>query len=144
MKSTEIMDIAIGDIGVSLILKALKNYKNLPRKKQKELNILHKRARNISSSEHKNFIDYENWSVERVWNFLRGTESWLNALNQPKGIFRGQRWAILGYEKCSVENFDVGKISKSKNKYFLVCKNGIIHLKATFSLRNLIFYYLHE
>ena len=144
MKSPEMMDIAVGDIGVSLILKALKNYKNLPRKKQKLINTSHERARNIKPNEHKNFIDYKNWSVERVWHFLRGTESWLNALDQPRGIYKGQRWTILEYQKGIFENFDVGKIYKSKNKYFLVCKNGIIYLKTTFSLRNLIFYYLHE
>ena len=144
IRSSEMMDIALGNIGVTLILKALKNYKNLPREKQKKLKINHKRARNIKANEHKDFIDYKNWSVERVWHFLRGTESWLNALDQPKGIFKGQRWTILEYEKGSFENFMVGKIYKSKNKYFLVCKNGIIHLNTTFSLRNLIFYYIHE
>ena len=82
----------------------------MPRKKQKVINTSHERARNIKPNEHKNFIDYKHWSVERVWHFLRGTESWLNALDQPGGIFKGQRWTILEFKKGIFENFDVDSV----------------------------------
>jgi methionyl-tRNA formyltransferase len=142
MKSKEMQDLAIGKIGSSLILKALSNYKKLPRKKQDIVDISYCRARNIKDSEHQSFIKFEEWSVERIWHFLRGTESWLNALDQPKGFYRGQRWIIKEYENSSFNKYKPGGIYKSKNKYFLVCKNGIIHLEIRFSLRNLIFNFL--
>lgn len=142
MRSKDMQNLAIGKIGTSLILKALSNYKNLPSKKQKKMDISHCRARNIKDSEHQNFIKFEEWGVQRIWHFLRGTESWLNALEQPKGLLFGQRWIINKYELITSQKYKPGKIYNYKNKYFLACKNGIIHLDVKFSLRNLIFNFL--
>lgn len=142
MRSKDMQDLAIGKIGTSLFLKALDNYKNLPRIKQKKIDQSYIRARNIKDSEHQNFIKFKEWDVKRIWHFLIGTESWLNAIEQPKGIYFGQRWIINKYELVTSKKYKPGEVYNYKNKYFLACKNGIIHLNVKFSLRDLIFNFL--
>jgi len=137
MKSPDRMDLAIGKLGTGLLLKALKNIENLPRIKQPKESST-KRARNIKDSEHKDIIDWENWEIEKVWHLLRGTELWLNAYEQPKGIYKGQRWEVCNYEKINNYNYELGKVYKENNKNFLVCKSGKIFLDIKFSFKKLI------
>jgi hypothetical protein len=63
----------------------------------------------------------------------------LNALEQPKGIYKGQRWMIVGFDKCSIKKeYIISKIYKENNRYFVVCKDGKIYLIVKFSLKNFI------
>lgn len=137
IRSTELFDLAIGKIGVKLILKCIKNYKNLPRTKQtKETTTV--RARNIKQNEHTNLIDWVNWDVERVWHLLRGTELWLNAIDLPYKMFNGQRWVIEEYIKCNTEGYMLGKAIRENGKYFIACRNGIIYIKINFNIKQTI------
>ena len=138
MKSPEMQDLAIKKYGVDLIIKAIKNYKNLPRYKQ-ELKPLTERARRILKHEHKQIIDWEHWDVKRIWHILRGTEMWLNALEQPTGIYKGVRWNILEFKKTSLSNYENGKIYKLNGKYFVKCNGGLIYLELKFSLKKFIY-----
>jgi methionyl-tRNA formyltransferase len=137
MKSPEMQDLAIGNIGLNLILKALDNIDDLPRQKQPKESPT-KKARNIKADEHKNIIDWNNWEIVRIWHLLRGTELWLNALDQPKGIYKGQRWTIENFEKCDMNGYEVAKVYKESNKYFVACKDGKIFLSLKFSLKNFV------
>lgn len=137
LKSPQMLDLSIEKIGVNLLLKALDNLKNLPRITQPKESPT-KKARNIKPDEHKNIIDWQNWEIERIWHLLRGTELWLNALEQPKGIYKGQRWTIEEFEKCDVSSYEISKIYKEKNKYFIVCNDGKIFLNLKFSLKNFV------
>lgn len=137
MKSPEMHDLAIGEIGNSLILKAIDNIDNLPRHKQ-PLESPTIRAKNIGVNDHKNIIDWKNWSIERIWHILRGTELWLNSIPQPKGVFHNQRWIVQEMEKKNIDQYQVGKIYKEKNKYFLVCNEGVIYLSINFSIKNFL------
>lgn len=136
MTSPEVNDIAIGKIGVNLLLNAIQNIENLPRKKQPENSPL-PRARNIKISEHRTIIDWDNWSVEHVWHVLRGTELWLNAFPQPHDLFHlGTRWKIGEYKK-TITNLTLGKVYHNKFgiKYLVPCKDGLIVLHKCFSPR---------
>lgn len=134
MKSPEMQDLAIGKIGNELINKALENIDNLPRVKQLKESPT-KRARNIKAVEHANIIKWGEWDVEHVWHVLRGTELWLNAIEQPKGIFSGQRWTVGGMEKLQdVHKYSLGEIYSEKGKTFVVCKDGIIFISVNFRL----------
>lgn len=137
MKSPDMLDLAIGKIGTNLLLKALDNIENLPRQKQSKESPI-PRARNIKVDEHRNIIDWQNWKIERIWHLLRGTELWLNAVEQPKGLHKGQRWLVEDFEKCDVSSYEVSKIYKENNKYFVACKDGKIFLSLKLSLKNFV------
>ncbi len=137
LKSPQMLDLSIGKIGVNLLLKALDNLENLPKIEQPKESPT-KKARNIKADEHKNIIDWQNWEIERIWHLLRGTELWLNALEQPKGRYKGQRWIVEEFEKCDVSSYEISKIYKANNNYFVVCKDGKIFLSLKFSLKNLV------
>ena len=137
MKSPTMHDIMIGGLGLKMIFKALENIENLPKKPQpKESPTI--RARNILPEEHKNIINWKNWNIERIWHILRGTELWLNAIEQPKGIYKGQRWIVEDYEKCNMKGYVPSKIYKENGKYFVACRDGKIYLSIKFSLKTLI------
>jgi len=137
MKSPDMLDLSVNKIGVNLILKALENIENLPGKKQPE-NSPTPRARNIKEDEHKTIIKWENWKIERIWHLLRGTELWLNALEQPNGIYKGQRWIVEDFEKSNFSNYKVSKIYKEKGRYFVVCRDGRIFLNLKFGFKNFV------
>lgn len=141
LKSPQMLDLSISKIGVGLILKALENIENLPRVKQPKSSPT-KKARNIKDSEHKDIIDWQSWKIERIWHILRGTELWLNATEQPKGIYKSQRWQIKNYEKCDTSSYEISKIYKENNIYFIACNDGKIYLDLKFNFKNFILYLL--
>lgn len=137
MKSPDMMDLAIGKIGTNLLLKALNNVEELPRQKQPKQSPT-PRARNIKAEEHTNIINWTIWDIEKIWHLLRGTQLWLNAVEQPKGIYKGQRWTIDEFEKCDTSKYIPSKIYRENSRYFIACRDGIIFLSLNFSLKNLV------
>ena len=139
IKSPERLDILINKHGLPLMRRAIsmiEEGENNFQKQEPRPELL--KARNIIKSEHKGLIPWELWSVERVWNLLRGTESWFEPIKQPSGIYKGQRWSVGGFEKCVTDQSKLGSVQKKENNYYLVCKDGVINLKIHFSLRSLI------
>ncbi|MFW3344166.1 methionyl-tRNA formyltransferase [Aliarcobacter butzleri] len=134
MKSPDMLDLAIGEIGTNLLLKALDNIEDLPRQKQSKESPT-PRARNIKPQEHTDIIDWNVWDIKRIWHLLRGTQLWLNAVEQPKGLYKGQRWLVEDFEKCNTSKYQPSKIYKENNKYFIACKDGKIYLSLKFSLK---------
>jgi methionyl-tRNA formyltransferase len=140
-KSPEISDKLITETGIKLILRALDSIKlgNAPRIKQpKHSPTL--RARNLSAEDHKTIIDWQAWPIDRIWHILRGTESWLNAIEQPQGIYRGHRWSIMEYEKEIYEHspYKLGSIQKDSRGFFIQCREGKIRVSVRFSLIKLV------
>lgn len=129
MRLPEMQEIAINKIGVGLLLKTIDDISNgkAPRIKQTIKNST-KRARNIELNEHEKIINWQNWKIERIWHLLRGTENWLNTIEQSKGIYKGQGWRILNYKKQKMKKMQVSKIYKEQNKYFIACKDGKIYI----------------
>lgn len=137
IKSPDMQNLAVGEIGVKMILKAIENVDNLPRKKQPKLTTL-ERARNIKNSEHLDIVDWNSWSIKRIWHLLRGTELWLNVFEQPSGLNKGQRWVIEEYEECNTEKYIVSKVYREKGKWFVVCGEGKIYLTINFGIKRFI------
>lgn len=139
MRLSEMQEIAINKIGVNLLLKAINNIsdRKTPRIRQAKKSPT-KRAGNIKPDEHKKIINWDNWKIEWIWHLLRGTENWLNAIEQPRGIYKGQRWEVLNYKKQKIKNFQISKIYKERNKYFIAYKDGKIYLGLKFNLKNII------
>jgi len=137
IRSTERLNILIGEVGCKLLLESIKliGSNNVDRKPQPVLSPTC-RARNLLEEEHNTIINWVDWPIERIWNILRGTESWLNAVDQPSGIYSGQRWQILDYEKRSDKDSRLlGGISKDDQGYFIECWDGVIRIRKTFNFR---------
>ncbi|GAA3984133.1 methionyl-tRNA formyltransferase [Comamonas faecalis] len=138
-KSPERLDKLIGELGVSLMLKAIDAIaqSNAPRTPQPAQSPT-PRARILKPEEHAEIIDWEHWPIERVWHVLRGTELWLNAIAQPAGLLAGQRWSIREYEKIDIAQGTPGKIGKYKNKKCVFAKDGVIYIDIDFDIKNSI------
>ncbi|MFQ2193691.1 methionyl-tRNA formyltransferase [Aeromonas jandaei] len=142
-KSPERLDKLIGGVGSSLLLKAIMAIKSgsAPRIPQPS-HSSSLRARNLKPEEHKEIIDWQNWPIERIWHVLRGTELWLNACEQPKGIFKGQRWVVEEYERK--DNIDQpGAIVRYKGRKAVATPDGYIFIGINFSLKKTLFFVLN-
>ncbi|EGQ9395313.1 methionyl-tRNA formyltransferase [Vibrio cholerae] len=142
-KSPERLDKLIGGVGSSLLLKAIQAIKSgsAPRIPQPSHSSTF-RARNLKSEEHKEIIDWQNWPIERIWHVLRGTELWLNAYDQPKGIFKGQRWVVEEYErKGNIEQ--PGAIVRYKGRKAVATPDGYIFININFSLKKALLFVLN-
>jgi len=144
IKSSDRFDVLISQIGISLLTKAIENIENIEPVKQSKESPTSK-ARNLKLIEHKTIIDWENWPIEKIWHILRGTESWLNAIPEPKGIFQGTRWCIGNFVKVEInDQWELGKIYCKNSKQFLVCKDGIIYVNAKANFKALISSFLNK
>jgi methionyl-tRNA formyltransferase len=136
IKSPDMLDIGINKIGVNLLFKALDAIASgvAPRIKQPQNGPM-PRARNLKPEEQKHIIDWSNWPIERIWHILRGTESWLNVLEQPSGIYKGHRWIIDNFEKSEDNNnYTSGSIYKEHGKIFIACPGGRIYISVKFNV----------
>lgn len=141
-KSPVRLDKLIGELGVSLLLKAIDTIAqgHAPRIPQPTQSPTI-RARNLRPEEHSQIIDWENWPIERVWHVLRGTELWLNAIPQPAGLMAGQRWSIYEYEKIDALPHVLGrpgKLGKYNNKKCIYVKGGVIYIGIEFNIKKSI------
>lgn len=138
IKSPERLDLLIGGKGVKLILKAIENIKGgvAPRIKQPKLSPT-QRARTILPGEHASIINWNDWPIDKIWHILRGTELWLNALPQPRGIYRGQRWIVRDYQKDK-NLHPPGSLVKHKRRMAVAVPEGYIYVTRRFSFRSFI------
>lgn len=138
VKSSQRLDLLINQVGVNLLLNALNNIENCnaPRIPQ-QLYSKTKRARNVKKTEHLNIIKWNEWSGEKIWHILRGTEDWLNAFSQPDGIYSGTRWIIEDFISGKPKNVIPGNIYKSNKNFMLATKDGYIRIRRKINLFNL-------
>lgn len=137
-KSPERLDKLISEAGVPLMLQAIQAIKDgcAPRKEQ-PLESPNERARNLMGDEHDTIIDWHTWPIERTWHVLRGTELWLNAVEQPAGLFKGQRWVIGNYLKQS-NSHKPGSIVKFNGKRAIAVAEGYIFLSVNFNFKRAV------
>jgi len=137
-----LLDMAIKDYGLGMILNAVAQLESnhpLPRFEQPR-SATTLRARNIAISEHQSLIEWKSWPLTRIWHFMRGTESWLNCIEQPRGLFRYTRWSVGNFRYCSTYQQSPdswGAIFKDKHGYHVACRDGIIiisHKNRPFAL----------
>ncbi|NRP15026.1 methionyl-tRNA formyltransferase [Marinobacterium sp. xm-a-152] len=138
-KSPSRLDKLVGEVGVKLLLKALDSIQrnNAPRIVQPQQSPT-PRARNLLTEEHRSIVDWGSWPVERVWHVLCGTELWLNALPQPSGIWKGQRWIVGEFDHESTKCTSPGQIVKENGRFCVVCKDGRIYLTRNLDVKKLI------
>jgi methionyl-tRNA formyltransferase len=138
IRSTDLDDKVIGKHGVDLILEALEwinQGRSLPRLPQPEYSPT-VRARNIKPEEHRTLIDWAQWPVERIWHLMRGTESWMDCIDQPRGIYSGQRWIVDHFEKTKTRKLEqpvlASKPRRDAKGYYVQCRDGIIRIHVGF------------
>lgn len=128
MKSPDRLDLLVGKVGVYLLLETIARIEKgdiaaiLQPKISPTL-----RARNLRSTEHGNIIDWMSWPIQRVWNLLRGTESWLNAIPQPGGLYASLRWSIQDFDFVST-GIQPGRLGRAGLRRFVSCRDGRIFL----------------
>jgi methionyl-tRNA formyltransferase len=129
----------VGQVGAALLLKAIDaiSTATAPRISQPKISPTAK-ARKIAYEEHKTIIDWSKWEIERIWNLLRGTEQWLDAIEQPGGIYKGQRWNIEEYVRCDMTRYSPSRIYRRKGRYFVACRDGKIFLSKRISLKQFL------
>ena len=139
IKSPARLDKLIGDLGVSLLLKAVDAIAqgNAPRKSQPQISPT-ERSRNLLPEEHARIIDWAHWPIERVWHVLRGTELWLNAIPPPWGGWKGQRWSIEEYEKTDAPQGDLGCIGIYKKRKCIFVRDGVIYIRIYFDWKKAV------
>ncbi|SMO44059.1 methionyl-tRNA formyltransferase [Solitalea koreensis] len=124
------------ELGAELVLKALKDIEtdSMQLKKQIETSEI-TRARRIKKEEHQSFIDWQTWSTERVFHFLRGTLTYVKSVPLPKNAGSGSYWKVVSFIKELSQN-KPGTIKNNGKQYLLYCKDGaiIMELKKSFSL----------
>lgn len=141
VKSPERLDKLIGEIGIKILLKAIDalengSYTRITQPKESPT----PRARIIKKTEHRSLIDWNEWPIERVWHLMRGTELWLDCIDQPNGLYRGQRWVVGDYEKFEMTNYSEspGSVMKDSTGYYVRCRDGKIRLQRRFTFKALL------
>ncbi|TLP61157.1 MULTISPECIES: methionyl-tRNA formyltransferase [Pseudomonas] len=139
IKSPDRSQRLISEVGVRLLLQTLDalNAGTATRQPQ-PVHVSNRRARNLRAEEHATIIEWQQWPVERVWNVLRGTEQWLNAIAQPGGVYTGQRWSVGDYHVASTGQFQPGEVYRHEGHFRVACKEGYISLTRTFHLKFLL------
>lgn len=145
IRSPDRLDILISEIGVRLLFESIrriqeKNVKTI--KQPRDSNT--KRARIVKRNEHKKLIKWKEWPVEKVWHILRGTETWLDAVEQPKGFFRGQRWRIEGYEVLNSTPVEPGEVGFYHGKKCIGANGGVVYIKLRFRIKRLLKSWLYN
>lgn len=139
IKSPDLVNRLVRDTGVPLLLSSLDEIEAgvAPRVVQPELSPTI-RARILNAEEHTSIVDWESWPIDRIWHLLRGTETWLNCLELPSGLYRGQRWEVLEFERDAHVNGPPGSVHRDERGYYVSCRDGAIRLKRNFSVMSLL------
>ena len=143
IKSPELQNLAISQLGVDMIINTLKKIKtgSVLESTPQPASSSTVRARNLKLSEHAHIIKWSEWSVERIWHLMRGTELWLNCIEQPSGWMKGLRWSIDGYEKTDFNHSDtrlLGTLSSDGNGRYVICRDGLIRIHVNLGVRTIL------
>jgi methionyl-tRNA formyltransferase len=129
---------AVRDMGVPLLLDAIEmiergEIRATPQPRQSPT----PSARRIQSHELRDMIDWEHWSIERVWTLLRFAEDWPGLLPRAPGWRRRLPWGIADYVKGRSEGMP-GQIRYDGQGFYLHHPEGKIRLKTRFDVKQLI------
>jgi methionyl-tRNA formyltransferase len=100
------------------------------------------RARNIRPDEAE-LIDWESWTIERAWHFMRGTQLVYDAVPPPQGWKKGFRWKVEGFTLDPVEGVP-GTVQGDNQGYFVTHPQGKIRLSLNVKWKDWARYWLSK
>lgn len=128
MKSPERSQRVVSELGVALLLRVLDQLEaGAEQRMAQPADSPTVRARNLKTEEHGAIIDWQTWSIEKIWHVLRGTEQWLNAVPPPQGLYRGQRWSVEDYRLEDTSQLRVGRIHRQNGSIALPVKKELLN-----------------
>lgn len=124
----------VGAVGAKLFVEVLEEIATGTSKARPQPMHQYPKARIVER--HERFIDWENWPIERVWHFMRGTYPWNDPVVYPQIGTHSITWKIDDYEKCTVQS-PPGMVVKDERGYFVAHNEGKIRLSFQQSTRQL-------
>lgn len=93
-------------------------------------------AGRIKEEQLSTLIDWQNWDVERIWHFMRGSENLLPKMLSITGLklyqtLQAERYVV--YNDAAIVQKTPGSIIAMGNYYCVQCRNGEIYVRATFA-----------
>lgn len=136
----ELLDYGIGVVGVRLLLQALEAIESgIACRIPQISSISLARAANIEPEQYPGLIDWQNWPIERIWHFLRGTERLIDLIVPAGGLFKSYRWVVMEFIHCRMPAcYQIAKLYKENDRLFFACREGKIFLNRRFSFARLL------
>lgn len=138
MSESTLEKLAIDQHGVRLMLKALDAIATgvYPRLPQPILSTTPAANRVYAERLHR-LIDWNDWSIERVWSVLRFAEGWQKTLPCPPGWKRPFRW-VLGHYTQEPVTGPPGSIAQDRGGYYLLHPAGKIRLRVHYNFKQYV------
>jgi methionyl-tRNA formyltransferase len=143
MRFPDMQKCAIDELGLNMIMELIQKFHTgqpLPRHEQ-PIDSPTRRARNIHASEHISLINWSEWPIERIWHIMRGTELWLDCIEQPSGLLKGLRWTVLDFKKSQIYAAKPhlwGSVVRVGKSFHVPCRDGFIEIAVCLSAKTLL------
>jgi len=135
MSEREVEQLAIDELGVPLLLRALDLIASgqCPRVSQPKKSPT-PFARRLPPREHWKMIDWERWPIERVWHFLSRGDDWMRGMEAPLPQAFARTWRLDGFERGAVDG-KPGSVGRDRAGFFLAHGEGKLRLTLRFDGR---------
>ncbi|MFN0315996.1 MAG: methionyl-tRNA formyltransferase [Burkholderiales bacterium] len=111
----------VAPVGANLMAEAISSIENGTAVFSEQPIHAHPKARIVGREE--KFIDWQTWSIERVWHFMRGTYPWNDAIAYPKeGLWRAGEYCLVDCVETP------GAVCRDADGYFVAHPQGKIRV----------------
>ena len=90
-------------------------------------------ARRLSSDEYFQCIDFDSWTLERTWSFLRCIDTWKLKFQKSEKSDNLFELSIGNYEQTRT-NYRSGQFVNEGSRLFITHKDGVININRKLSL----------
>lgn len=147
MTETEIMKLAIEKYGIDMFVKFIKNNTYLKKTENTsntiDINSIKPYAHRLSSDKYFECIDFNNWTLEHTWHFLRCVDTWRLKFSRNKII--GDFFELnIGNYKYDRTSHKPGLFIREGLKLFITHKDGIINVTRKASLKRCLKIVIHK
>ena len=147
MTEDVVVELAIEKHGIEMFVQFIKN--NIYLKKtgnlgnDLDINSVKPYAHRLTSDEYFECIDFENWTLEHTWHFLRCIDTWKLKFFSNKKVDDFFELSINDY-KYTQTNHKSGLFVREGSKLFITHKDGVININRKFSLNRYIKFIIHQ
>jgi len=138
MTEHEVEKIAVERYGIPMMLCALDaiasgNCPRIPQPPQSPTPM----ARRITGDNYWKMIDWENWTLERTWHFLRCAPLWQRQLPSRRYFEKSFRYQVGNYERAT-HMASAGSLQRDRHGLFFAHRDGKIYITTRFSVKAFI------